>query len=105
MRRLRLDSVSSCVLGLAAALIAAPVAAETVQVMPAADAATVGLWRFQEGQGDRVACEGKAPAATLHGATWVPGREGYATATHSGYVTIPDDPALRPERALPSSFA
>ena len=61
MRRLRLDGVSSCVLAIAAALLATPVAAEPVQASPTADAATVGLWRFQEGQGDRVACEVKAP--------------------------------------------
>ncbi len=100
MRRLRFNCVCSCVLPILAAMLATPVAAEPVPVTPAADAATLGLWRFQEGQGDRVACEGKAPAATLHGATWVPGRDAFAVATHSGYVTIPDDPALRPERAF-----
>jgi len=99
MRMLPLPCVCSCSLALVVAMVA-PAAAEPVQATPAADAATVGLWRFQEGQGDRVACAVNAPAATLHGATWVPGREGFAVATHSGYVTIPDDPALRPEKAL-----
>ncbi|MGA2033908.1 MAG: LamG-like jellyroll fold domain-containing protein [Thermoguttaceae bacterium] len=90
--------VGSC--ALAAAMITAPSAAEPVQTALTADTATVGLWRFREGRGDRVACEVKAPPAILHGATWVPGREGYALATDRGHAAIADDPALRPERAL-----
>jgi hypothetical protein len=80
--------------------MAAPSAAEPVQTALTADAATVGLWRFREGRGDRVACDVKSPPAILHGATWVPGREGYALATDRGYAVIADDPALRPQRAL-----
>jgi hypothetical protein len=78
----------------------APAAGEAVPAVLVADAATVGLWSFQEGQGARVACATRAPAGTLHGAIWVPGREGYAVSTRSGYVTIPDDPAIRPASAL-----
>ena len=40
------------------------------------------------------------PAATLRGATWVPGRDGFAVATGAGYVSIPDAPELRPADAL-----
>ncbi len=98
MRVSYLLGVGSC--ALAATMIAAPSAAEPVQTALTADAATVGLWRFREGQGERVACEVKAPPAILHGATWVPGREGYALATDRGHAAIADDPALRPERAL-----
>lgn len=92
--------VCLCVLAVAASQIAARAAAEPVPVPPVPDPATLGLWRFQEGRGDRVACEGKAPAATMHGAVWVPGREGFAAATHAGYVEIPDAPTLRPEKAI-----
>ena len=98
MRMSYLLGVGSCTL--AAAMLAAPSAAEPVQTVLTADTATVGLWRFHEGQGDRVACEVKAPPALLHGATWVPGREGYALATDRGHATIADDPALRPQHAL-----
>jgi len=80
--------------------MAAPSAAESVQTALTADAATAGLWRFREGRGDRVACDVKAPPAILHGATWVPGREGYALATDRGHAAIADDPALRPQHAL-----
>ena len=59
-----------------------------------------GAVRFREGQGERVACEVKAPPAILHGATWVPGREGWALATDRGHAAIADDPALRPARAV-----
>jgi len=94
-------SLPSLVIGLAAVLtIAARAAAEPVPAVPTADAATLGLWKFQEGQGDRVACEGKAPAGKIHGAEWVPGRDGFALATQAGWMDIPDDPALRPEKAI-----
>ncbi len=98
MRMPYLLGVGSC--ALAATMIAVPSAAEPVQMALTADTATVGLWRFREGRGDRVACEVKVPAAILHGATWVPGRDGYALATDRGHVAIADAPALRPERAL-----
>ena len=83
------------------AILAATASAEAVPTVPTADASTVGLWLFQEGQGDRVASAIKdGPAGKVHGATWVPGIEGYALATHSGHVSIPDAPALRPAKAL-----
>ncbi len=85
---------------IAAGMLAAGAAAQSVPASLDADAATVGLWRFQEGEGNTSACAVKGPAATLHGATWVPGREGFALATGSGYVTIPDAPELRPKDAL-----
>lgn len=90
----------SCALVGAFVIAGSPAAAEPVQTTLRADANTVGLWRFQEGQGDRSACEGRAPAAVLRGATWVPGRDGFALAMHSGYVTIPDDPSIRPEHGF-----
>jgi len=83
-----------------AGVLAARAAAEPVPTSLTADAATVGLWRFQEGEGNTSACEVKGPAATLHGATWVPGREGFALATGAGYVSILDAPELRPKDAL-----
>jgi hypothetical protein len=79
---------------------AASAAGEPVPATLTADSATMGLWSFQEGQGERVAGTAGAPVGTLHGAVWVPGREGYAVATRSGYVSIPDDPALRPAGAI-----
>ena len=83
------------------AILAAMACAEVVPTLPTADASTVGLWLFQEGQGDRVASAIQdGPAGKVHGATWVPGIEGYALATHSGHVSIPDAPALRPAKAL-----
>ncbi len=85
---------------IAAGMLAAGAAAQSVPASLDADAATVGLWRFQEGEGNTSACAVKGPAATLHGATWVPGREGFALATRSGYVSIPDAPELRPKDAL-----
>ena len=88
-----------CSVALAVAMTAWPAAAEPVQTALTADAATVGLWRFQEGEGDRVAAVA-GPAATVHGATWVPGREGFALALDSGYLSIPDDPAIKPEKAI-----
>jgi polysaccharide biosynthesis protein PslG len=85
----------------AAAILAAVASAEPVPTVPTADAATTGLWLFQEGQGDRVASAIKdGPAGKVHGATWVPGINGYALATHSGYLSIPDAPALRPAKAI-----
>ena len=100
MRRLRFACVCSFSLALSTAIHPAWAAAEPVQASLSADAATVGLWRFQEGQGNTSAAAVKAPAAILHGAAWVPGREGFAVATGSGYVSIPDAPALRPNNAL-----
>ena len=100
MRTSYLTRTCLCSLAVMATLIATRVVAEPVQVTPTVDANTVGLWRFQEGQGDQVAGEAGAPAGILHGATWVPGRHGYAVATDSGHVSINDTPALRPEKAL-----
>ena len=77
----------------ATAILAAAAYAQSVPTVPTADASTVGLWLFQEGHGDRVASAIKGgPAGKVHGAIWVPGIEGYALATHSGYVSIPDAP-------------
>ena len=92
---LRLGSLAATV------ILAASACAEPVPTMPSADASTVGLWLFQEGQGDRVASAiSGGPAGRVHGAAWVPGIEGYALATHCGYVSIPDTPAQRPAKAL-----
>ena len=93
------DRVRVCLATVLTAIIVVPAAAEPVQRTFAPDAATVGLWRFEEGQGDSSVAV-KGPAAILHGATWVPGMDAYALAMHSGYVAIPDDPALRPEKAM-----
>jgi polysaccharide biosynthesis protein PslG len=100
MRVRHLTRSCLCALAVLTTIVATRVAAEPVQATPTVDANTVGLWRFQEGQGDRVAGEAGAPAGKLHGATWVPGRKGFAVATDSGYVSIDDSPALRPEKAL-----
>ena len=83
-----------------AAMAATRVVAEPVQATPTVDENTVGLWRFQEGQGDRVAGEAGAPEGVLHGAAWVVGRHGFAVSTESGSVSIDDAPTLRPEKAL-----
>jgi len=96
----RLIGTCACLFAVGAAVTAASAAGEPVPATLVPDTATVGLWSFQEGQGERVACATKAPGGTLHGAVWVPGREGYAVATRSGYVSIPDDPVLRPGGAL-----
>jgi hypothetical protein len=90
----------SCSPIIAAGVLAAGAAAQPAPTSRDADAATVALWRFQEGEGDTSACETKGPAAVLHGATWVPGRDGFAVATGTGYVSIPDAPELRPKDAL-----
>ncbi len=100
MRTWHRGLLCSCALGVAFAIAASPVGAEPVQTTLTADANTVGLWRFQEGQGDRSACEGGAPAAVLRGATWVPGRDGFALAMQSGYVMVPDHPSIRPEHGF-----
>ncbi len=99
MRMLSLTFVCSCCLAAAAAMTAGPAVAEPVQTTFSADAATTGLWLFREGQGDTSAAV-KGPAAAVLGATWVPGRDGFALATHSGYAAIPDGPAVRPTNAF-----
>ena len=71
MRMWHLGLFCSC--SLVVALAVPPAAAELVQTTLTADAHTVGLWRFQEGHGNRSASGGRAPAALLRGATWVPG--------------------------------
>jgi hypothetical protein len=82
-------------------VLAAQAAAEPVQTSFTADANTTGLWLFKEGTGTSSACEVPgAPAATLNGASWVMGRQYYAVATDSGYVAIPDGPAVRPAKAF-----
>jgi hypothetical protein len=90
----------ACSSVIATGLLAAGAAAEPEPPSLTADAATVGLWRFQEGEGNTSACAVEGPAATLHGAAWVPGRDGFAVATRDGYVSIPDAPQLRPKGAL-----
>jgi hypothetical protein len=100
MRLLRYACVIACSLVIVAGLFPARAAAAPVPTSLTADAATVGLWRFQEGEGETSVCEAKGPAATLHGATWVPGRDGFAVATRGGYVSIPDAPQLRPKDGL-----
>jgi hypothetical protein len=65
------------------------------------DANTTGLWLFKEGTGTTSVCEVPGvPGATLNGASWVMGRQYYAVATHSGYVAIPDNAAVRPADAI-----
>ncbi len=90
-----------CFVAVVAAMRTTQAAAEPVQTLLTADAHTVGLWLFKEGQGPDSVCEVKGmPPAVLKGATWVPGREGFALAMHSGYVAIADKPALRPEKGF-----
>jgi len=101
MQRRYLRSVGFCAFAWFAAFGAAnTLAAESLTGPPVVDEATTALWRFREGQGDRTACETKAPAAVLKGVQWAPGRDDFAVATHSGHVSIPDDPALRPKEAF-----
>jgi hypothetical protein len=101
MRLPRLACVLSYSLAVLALMLPAGASAEPVQTSFSADAHTVGLWLFKEGTGttSASALPGGA-AATLHGATWVMGRQHYAVATHSGYVAIPDSEAVRPPDAL-----
>ena len=76
--------------------------AEPVQLSLTVDANTTALYRFKEGTGTTSANEvSGAPTATLYGATWVPGRQFYAVATDSGYVSMNDSAsALRPASAI-----
>jgi hypothetical protein len=90
----------TCSFVIAAGVLASRAAAESAPTSLTADAGTVGLWRFQEGEGKTSVCAVKGPAATLNGATWVPGRDAFAVATRAGYVSIPDAPQLRPKDAL-----
>jgi hypothetical protein len=100
MRLWRRACVIACSFVIADGVLASGAAAEPVPASLTADAGTVGLWRFQEGEGETSVCAVKGPAATLHGATWVLGRDGFAVATRGGYVSIPDAPQLRPKDDL-----
>lgn len=101
MRILHGPYVGLCSLAVVAAVLAAQAAAEPVQVSPTVDGNTTALYRFKEGTGTTTACEvAGAPAGTLYGASWVPGREYFAVATGPGYVQMPDAAALRPQNAL-----
>ncbi len=100
MRLPRLTGLVVCSLAIAAGAIPIRAGAEPVPASLSADAATTALWRFREGEGNTSASEVKGPAATLHGAAWVPGRDGFALATDAGYVSIPDAPELRPKDAF-----
>lgn len=100
MRKRHSTGACLCLMAVLGATAATRVVAEPVQATPTVDENTVGLWRFQEGQGDRVAGEAGAPAGVLHGAAWVMGRHGFAVATEGGNLLIDDAPALRPEKAL-----
>ena len=73
MRMWHRGLLCSCALEVAFAIAASPAAAEPVQTTFTADANTVGLWRFQEGQGVSIGLRGPPPEAVLCGATWVPG--------------------------------
>jgi len=91
----------ACALAVVAVVLAGRASAEPVQTSLTVDAHTTGLWLFKEGTGTTSACEvSGVPAATLNGASWVMGRQHYAVATDSGYVAIPDCPAVRPADAF-----
>ena len=65
------------------------------------DSNTTALWLFKEGTGTTTAnAVSGGPIGTLHGASWVVGRQYYAVATGSGYVDIPDGSAVRPATAF-----
>ena len=101
MRTLHFGCRCLCSFAIVVAVMTAQATAEPVQATFSADAHTTGLWLFKEGQGADSACEVKGmPPAVLRGATWVPGREGFALAMHSGYVAIADNPAMRPEKGF-----
>ena len=101
MRMLRLNCICPCLLTLVAAMLPARAVAEPVQTSLTVDANTTALYLFKEGQGNSSACEvSSAPAALLNGTSWVPGRQYYAVATDSGYVTVNDCPAVRPTTAV-----
>ncbi len=89
---------------LVAALFAAQtiLASEQVQTSLSIDANTTALYLFKEGTGTSSACEeAGVPAAVFKGApNWVPGRQYFAVATDSGYMTIEDNEALRPVTAI-----
>lgn len=101
MRLLRPASIFSYSLAIVTLLLTARAAAEPVQTSFTVDANTTALYLFKEGQGTSSACEvGGVPAAVLNGASWVPGRQYYAVAMDSGYVSINDAPAVRPTTAV-----
>ena len=102
MMRLRFACVCSCSLALMAAMHTDWAAAEPVQTSLTVDANTTALYLFKEGTGTSSACEeAGVPAAVFHGApNWVPGRQYFAVATDSGYMTVADNEALRPVTAI-----
>jgi hypothetical protein len=101
MRLPRFARICSCSLAVVAVVLAARASAEPVQTSLTVDANTAGLWLFKEGTGTTSVCEvSGVPAATLNGASWVMGRQYYAVATDSGYVSIPDNTAVRPANAF-----
>jgi hypothetical protein len=102
MRTLRFPWVCSYALGIVAAVLATRASAEPVQVSMTVDANTTALYLFKEGTGSTSSCEkAGVPSATLTMTTsWVPGRQYYAVATDTGYMTIADNVALRPVTAI-----
>ena len=101
----RFSFVCFCVFAVVAAVVSTPAAAEQVQTLFTADANTTALYLFKEGTGTNTAAETvqtspQPPNASLVGATWAIGRNGYAVTTDAGYVSIPDSPALRPTTAI-----
>jgi hypothetical protein len=102
MGNLRSVCVCSCSVAIAAAMLATQAAAEPVQTAFTVDANTTALYLFKEGTGTTSVCEkAGVPAATfVSGAAWVPGRQYFAVATDSGYMTVADNAALRPVTAI-----
>ena len=101
MRALQFSCIGSCALAFLAAVLATPAAAESVQTSFTVDSNTTALWLFKEGTGTTTAnAVSGGPTGTLHGASWVVGRQYYAVATGSGYVDIPDGSAVRPATAF-----
>ena len=72
MRMMQLTRACLCSLAVTT-IMAGRTTAEPVQATLGADAHTVGLWLFSEGQGNSSACAVKGPPVDLHGATWTPG--------------------------------
>ena len=99
---LRSVYVCSCSLVIAIGMLVGEAAAEAVQVSMTVDANTTALYLFKEGTGTTSACEKTGvPAATfVSNAAWVPGRQYFAVATDSGYMTVANNSAQRPVTAI-----
>ena len=101
-----LRSICSLTIVTAIFSVQALAASEQVQTVFTADANTTALYLFKEGTGTATAPEHvltspQPKAGTLSSsALWTVGRNGNAVATDAGYVSIPDNSALRPTTAL-----